>query len=171
MAALLAKLPEPESEPMDTEEIWSKVMAQRRVSSRLARVREWTWPRRRWAVGLAAAACLIVLSFHYGVSVQVGQLKVAFGRTERSAPAMEEIVALNQELVRHLARYDEVATRVERTLLGLAHAISDLDTRHRQELTGLRNEFAAQRALDQSAIRKSFRFVASEMTDALRRQQ
>lgn len=171
MATALRSMPEAENEPMDVEALWSAVAARKAAAGR----RAWTWerivPRRGWAVALATAACVAVLSFHYGVSVQVGQVRIGIGGPQGAGPVAQGVPPGTEELIRHLARYDEAATRVERTLIGIAHAVNDLDARHRRELAGLRNELAMQRASDQTEIRKSFDLVANEMTDALRRRQ
>ena len=170
-AALLETMPELESEPMDMERLWSMAASRRPVADRLTRVRKWAGSKHRWAISLAAAACLAVLFFHYGVSLQVGRLRIAFGDSESADPVSQEIVAVRRELARHVARQDELAMRVERTLVGLAYAVNDLDTGYRRDLVGLHNELTAQRTLDQTAIRKSFSLVTSEMTDAFRGRQ
>ena len=166
---LLEGVPATDNEPVDMGQLRAAIASRKQAADRFSWIRQWIAPRRRWAVALAAAACLFILGFHYGVAIRVGQLEFAFGGQGIAAPASKQSAVPDEILMRQIAR-QEIARGVAPALLGLAQRVGDLDSQQREAMVGLRNDFAMQRARDQGEVRRNIRLIADGMVKVVRGQ-
>jgi anti-sigma factor RsiW len=168
--ALLEEVPGTDNEPMDMDRLHAMIADRKPVAGRFGLISERIVPRWRWALALAAAACLAVLCFRYGVAVRVGQFEVAFGGAAVAASTSKESAVPDDLAMRQIAR-QEIARGVVPTLVGLARQIGEMDTRNRDEIMAVRADFAEQRVLDQGELRRNFRLMADSMIEAVRGSQ
>jgi hypothetical protein len=170
---LVATLPEAEQRPVAIESLRAEVAAE--VDSvkpeNLTPARP--TPRWRWVFAAAAVMVLGFLGFHYGVTVRVGEVEIAFGGPDRAAvvpgadlPQEAKSPALEEARIRRVAR-EEIATEIAPALGRLAELIRDLDTRHSGYLVALYDEFARMRAADYDELSRNMRLIANAMDERL----
>jgi len=164
--ALLEEEPQIENQPVDIERLRSAIASRRRIASPLGWIGGVLRLRWRWAVALAATACLAALCLHYGVAVRVGGFEIALGGARPTIVATQELSVRDIELLRRVAQH-EIAVQVGPGLRELARYVCDLEARHRQELVALRNEFSHLRAFDREEVKYNLRLVADGMHEAL----
>lgn len=162
--ALLEGVPGTESEPVDLVKLRVAIASHESSSRPLIR-RSWGHlvPGRRWAVAMAAAACLAILGFRYGVAVRIGSVEIALGGQKTAASLPEDSVVPNEILIRQIA-HQVILRNVAPTVTELAQQINEMDARQREAMMTLRNEFAFTRALDQGEVRRNIRLLANGMS-------